>query len=221
MLVVDTNGGIGHTIYRELFDRIIRQDYPAGTRLREDALAVEFAVSRTPIREALSQLAQDRLVRNIPKRGSQVVGFGVDDLEEAFEIRRVLEVLALERGIAAIRISEVMRVRQALEDAAPIDDPALHAQIDSRLHQAMIRAAESPRLEAQLGSLYRIMQTFREIAFEDESVRQDAMGEHLDLIEAIATRDLPQARLLLGDHISRSKSRILAAIVKKGLHNYV
>jgi DNA-binding GntR family transcriptional regulator len=206
----------GHAVYRELFDRIIRQEYEPGTWLREDSLAREFAVSRTPVREALSQLTQDGLVRLIPRRGSQVVGFSVDDLEEAYDMRRALEVLALERGIALVRIADLIRIRQAIEEAGPLDDPARHAELDSLLHQTIIDSANSPRLAAALGTLYRIMQTFRELGFEEESVRAATTAEHLELIDALATRDLERSRSLLSDHVSRSKSRILAAVLRRG-----
>lgn len=214
---MDDAAGIGHRIYRALFDCIIRHVYAPGTWLREDAIAREFDVSRTPVREALSQLTQDRLIETIPKRGSRVLGFGVDDLEEAYEIRRALEVLALERGISSVRIADLMMLRTRIEETHSSEDSANHAEVDSSLHQVLIESAKSPRLQALLGSLHRIMQTFREIAFEDSSVREAAYAEHLELIDALATRDLHRSREILSDHILRSKTRVLGAVLRKGL----
>lgn len=215
--LVGTPDGTGRNIYRKLFDRIIRREYKPGAWLREDPIAEEFGVSRTPVREALSQLTQDRLVKTIPKRGSQVIGFSVDDLEEAYEIRRVLEVLALERGINTLRIAELAEIRVAVERAREQDDPTLHARVDARLHELIIESAHSPRLAGLLGSLYRMMQTFREIGFTEGAIRTAAAGEHLELIDAIATRDVARARALLSDHIAVSKSRVLSAVLRRGL----
>ncbi len=204
-------------IYRTLLTRIVRQEYPAGSWLREDAIGKEFEASRTPVRSALAQLSADGLVEAIPKRGSRVTGFTVDDLEECFEIRRVLELLALERGLPNLRIAALSQVRDRIEKARDDSDAINHAEIDTSFHQVIIESANSTRLSNQLGSLYRIMHAFRELGFANAEIRSSALEEHLELIDAIASRDHERSRSLLSDHIAMSKSRILAQLLRSGL----
>ena len=204
-------------IYRTLLTRIVRQEYRAGSWLREDAIGKEFDASRTPVRSALAQLSADGLVETIPKRGSRVAGFTVDDLEECFEIRRVLELLALERGLPNLRIAALSELRDQIEDARDGSDAIVHADIDTRFHQVIIESANSTRLSNQLASLYRIMHAFRELGFANAEIRSWASEEHLELIDAMAARDLERSRTLLGDHIAKSKSRILAQVLRSGL----
>ena len=89
-------------IYTALFDRIINNKFPANSWLKEDKLAEDYDVSRTPVREVLRILEQDGLVQIIPNRGARVFGFTIDDLEDIFEIRRVLESLAMEHAVPSL-----------------------------------------------------------------------------------------------------------------------
>lgn len=202
-----------HGIYRELFNRVVHGVSGAGEWLREDALASEFGVSRTPVREALFQLAQDGLAEGLPKRGFRSLGFTVDDLEEAYELRRVLELLALERAVSTLPIRSLHAVRARIESITDSPDALVHAAVDSELHELIVDASRSRRLIGMLGSLYRIMRSFRELGFEDASVRRLAAEEHIALIDALAARDAARATRILDDHIRQSKARILKQVL--------
>ena len=201
-------------MYEVLFDRIIKGNFPAGVWLREDALAEEFGVSRTPVRNVLGLLSQDGLVEYIPKRGSRSLGFSVDDLEEAYEIRRVLELLALERSISTISIGRLMQIRTAVSALSNESDGAIHTEVDARLHGFIASSSGGVRLIATLERLFRIMQRFRELGFKDEGIRASARTEHLAIIDAIAARDGELAKARLSEHVHNSKARILAKVIE-------
>ena len=86
-------------IYNTLFERIISGEYKTETILKEEELAKEFKVSRTPVRDALKLLEFDGLIKIQPKKGNLVLGFSIDDAEEIYDIRKALEVLALKKAI--------------------------------------------------------------------------------------------------------------------------
>lgn len=203
-------------IYRELFNRVVHGAYEAGEWLREDAIAGEFGVSRTPVREALFQLAQDGLAEGIPRRGFRSLGFTVDDLEESYEIRRVLELLALERAVQTLPIRELQEIRGRMQSISDSDDPLEHARVDGELHRLIVESSRSRRLIGMLASLYRIMRTFRELGFSAPEVRSLAMQEHIDLISALASREADRAASILDGHIRASKSRVLAQVMGGG-----
>lgn len=205
---------IPHDLYTKLFDRIVRGSYPAGAWLREDSIAEEFGVSRTPVRDALRQLAQDGLVEMIPKRGSRSLGFTVDDLEEAFSIRRNLELLALERALPTLRLDRLMEIRRKIVALEGTDDPQTHASLDNEFHTIIMNAADGKRLPMMLGSLYRIMASFRELGFMDAEVRRSARAEHLAIIDRLIARDGSAAEQLLREHIDATKTRVLATVIR-------
>jgi GntR family transcriptional regulator, rspAB operon transcriptional repressor len=205
---------IPQDLYTKLFDRIVKGTYSAGAWLREDTLAEEFGVSRTPVRDALRQLAQDGLVEVIPKRGSRSLGFTVDDLEEAFSIRRNLELLALERAIPILRLDRLMDMRGRIDSLTDDDDPRLHAALDNEFHTMIMEAADGKRLNMMLRSLYRIMASFRELGFLDAEVRRKARTEHLAIIESLIARDGETAATMLRRHVDATKNRVLSKVVR-------
>lgn len=77
--------------YRLLTERILNGKYPAGTRLTEEALAAEFGISRTPLREALRRLTTEGLLEALPKRGLRVTSPTEAEIAELFECRSMIE----------------------------------------------------------------------------------------------------------------------------------
>jgi DNA-binding GntR family transcriptional regulator len=203
-------------MYTTLFDRIIKNKFAPNTWLREDELAEEFKVSRTPVRDVLRLLEQDGLVEIIPKRGARVYAFTVDDLEDIFEIRRVLESLALEYAVPALSIHGLMEIRGLIEETKDSSDFQKLAEVDTKLHQYFIDSSNRRRLINMLNQLTRLLQSFRELGFKNEEVRKSTYEEHLRLIDAIYIRDISEAKKILEDHIRASKIRILQNVYNKG-----
>ena len=93
--------------YDELVGKIISREYPAGTTLQEEKLAMEFGISRTPVREALKHLAAEGVIEQLPRKGFRVALPDDDALRELFECRCDLEELALRKALSAIPSDKV------------------------------------------------------------------------------------------------------------------
>jgi len=194
-------------IYTSLFNRIFDGNYGDNTRLKEEDLAREFGVSRTPIREVLQQLDQDGMVRLLPNRGATVKALTPDDVEELYEIRKKLEVLALEFGVSTMNLQTLSDIRARFESIGQSSNPEEIADIDEAMHSHIITSSGKPRLIKMLEQVMRLMQRFLYIGFADTSgnERRLATQEHLDLIEALMLRDRVKAARLLESHVERSK----------------
>lgn len=203
-------------IYTSLFNRIMKKTFPPDSWLKEDQLAEEYNVSRTPVREVLRSLEQDGLVQIISNRGARVLAFTADDLDLIFEIRRVLEVLALEYAAPSLSIQTLGEIRNAIAASRDREDYAVHAALDARLHQYLIESSGQRRLINMLKQLFHILQTFREIGFEEQEVRTTTYAEHLELLDALIVRDSVAAKELLARHIKNSKHRILKSVLQGG-----
>ena len=201
-------------VYATLFERIIAGRYKADTRLKEEELAEEFGISRTPVREALRQLAQDGLVQILPKRGTRVIGFTVDDVEEIYEIRKSLEVQALHSSIPFLSIQGLKSIRDELLALADTNDPHLHEAVDAKLHNYFIESSGKKRLINLLSQMFRLIQRFRDLGFSDPQVRKAALRAHLDLLDALSMRDLDKAEQMLKTHIDESKKNAVSLILK-------
>jgi DNA-binding GntR family transcriptional regulator len=202
-------------IYAVLFDRIVSGEYPPNTRLKEEELATQFDVSRTPVRVTLRQLEQDGLVEILPKRGARVVGFSVDDVEEVYDIRKSLEIQALKTSAAHLNIQGLIEIRSKLNEISRTSDQKQHEEVDAQIHNYFIQASGKKRLISILNQMFRLIQRFRELGFEDQDLRKSAYEAHLALIDAICLRDVNKATEILADHIETSKSNAVSLIVKK------
>ena len=202
-------------MYTKLFERIIDGRYPPEARLREETLAKEFKVSRTPVREVLRQLEKDGLIRIVPNRGAIVIPFTPDDVEDIYEIRKALELLAFDFSFPSLSIQRLTEIRSMIIENSKTKDYGRHSEMDALLHNYIIKSCGKRYLISMLDQLLRLIQRFREFGFKDGSVREQAVKEHIEFIDAICLRDMVKAKNLLSAHISGSKARALAYLLNK------
>jgi DNA-binding GntR family transcriptional regulator len=200
-------------IYETLFNKIVHGDFPINARLREEELAKTHQVSRTPVREALRELEKDGLIEMLTNRDTRVVGLNADDVEEVFEIRKVLEGLALRFAIHNLSIGRLQELRHEIGRISESDDYVEFARVDAKLHNYVIESSNKKRLLAILTQLFRLIQRFRQLGFKDAKVRTQATIDHLALIDALVFRDLQKASEVLEKHIEYSKVNAIAVIM--------
>ena len=202
-------------IYATLFEYIISGKYAPNSRLKEEEIAKQFNVSRTPVREALRQLEQDNLVEILPNRGTRVIGFSVDDVEEIYEIRKSLELLALRSSVPFLNIQDLVEIRNLIQETAQSNDAKKHEQSDTRLHSYFIEASGKRRLISILNQHVRLIQRFRELGFQTNEFKDVATKDHLALIDALCVRDVDKASEILKEHIEKSKIHAISQLVKE------
>jgi DNA-binding GntR family transcriptional regulator len=147
-------------IFYALEDAIVKGVVTPGSLLRQERLAAEFEVSRTPIREALRRLEVAGLVSLVERRGARVRSLSEDDLREAFLVRSELEGLAAERASSRITSYQLAALSEAEErfrelagelrkagDPGPLRDLlAEWSKANDRFHDTVLEASEAPRL---------------------------------------------------------------------------
>ena len=188
---------------------ILNGELPGGRRLVEQELTARYGVARHTLRAALRALASEGLVRIEPNRGARVARLSAEDIVELYELRTALEVeaarLALERhhGRLPTGVHDALRtLQEACEERAwgPINDA--HAN----LHGAIVKAAESPRIEAAHAALNAEMQLFLAQLEPLWSVERMA-ADHAALVRGLE-RDGPT---VLREHLAESAEVLVAA----------
>ena len=141
--------------YHAIRELIVSLELPPGAVIDERALIERLSIGRTPVREALRRLAQERLVEVYPRRGMFVTGVDVRELARISEVRAVLEPEAAR--LAAERATEAERAGLATLldelEAQGLDERALIG-LDERIHRAVYRCAHNDLLEATLDQYY-------------------------------------------------------------------
>jgi DNA-binding GntR family transcriptional regulator len=197
--------------------RIVGGSIPVGTRLRQEALADEFEVSRTPVREALRKLQATGVVELLPNRGAIVRGPSVRDIREAYEVRAELEGLAAELAAGHISDRDLTRLREAealfrrsvtslvsRQQADPDwTDASSWVQANDLFHQAIFDAADNRRLTATIAALHRSFPrdlTWGALAGNSRLLEENVQ-QHAAIFAAIEQRDPAEARRRMGEHV--------------------
>jgi DNA-binding GntR family transcriptional regulator len=201
-------------VFEKLEDDIIFGVYPRGEVLTELMLAERLGVSRTPIREALRRLTQERLITETT-RGSIVVGISPADLQDIMDIRLRVEGLAAYYCAKKILPDELEELRHVLDlqefyaSKGDID----HVQaMDSQFHDLICKYSGHPVLEETLIPLHRKTQRYRKVSISDPSRTVQIPVEHRKIFDAIAAGDAELAEKLTQEHTEHAKKNILERI---------
>jgi len=195
-------------LYAEILGKIISGEYRPGSRLVEEELASTHEVSRTPIREVLFALERDGLVRRVKNQGAKVVAFTADDVEEIYEIRKALEILAVRKAIPNLRLNDLLQFERELEELNSHKGSNWNdrqATVDLRLHRLIVRYSGNRRLISYLENISLLIHSLRLVGYREDRHARRAGEEHLGIVRALKARDAPLAEELLVNHLDTSK----------------
>ena len=198
-------------VFAKLENDIIHGVYPKGELLTELKLVEQLGVSRTPIREALRRLEQERLIEDAGK-GSRVVGISEEDVLDIMNIRQHLE------GLAAYYATINMTSEGIQELGHIVDlqdfyfskwDVEHLRQVDDDFHEAICRLSKRNVIKDTLLPLHRKTRRYRKIAMEDRERAAKTLREHRDIYDAIFARNAELAMELSSKHIINAKRHML------------
>ncbi len=202
-------------IYAEIFRRIADGNIREQLRLKEEELAREFNVSRSPIREVLQLLAQDGLIELFPNRGAVAKSLTPDDIEEVYEIRQRLEPLALEHAVPRLSLETLRDFRLKMSNLTTTKDYVLMSDLDRDFHKYIIETSNKKRLINMLNQLLRLLMNFRYQGFHDPAISKRVADEHIALIDTLMLRKTEEAKRLMAEHIDNSKNATLNFLFTK------
>lgn len=208
------------SLVAELQRRIINGRIPVGSWLRHEAIAEEFGVSRTPVREALRVLQAQGIVTITKNRGALVEGLTGRDIRELGEVRAELEGLAAARAAEHITDTGLSQLRTAwteFEYALDRDGLAnaelerLWSDANSRFHRAVLEGSHSRQLIITITEVSRRLPSSSSFAIYARSshLMHENLQQHRDVAAAIGAHDPPAAREAMSIHI-RSTAEHLA-----------
>lgn len=189
-------------IAETIAEEIIRGDYPAGSRLAQDHIAVRFNCSHVPVREALQRLVQAELAISVPRRGVRVMSLSPEDHIEIRDMRLALEPLALRRAIGRFtpeNLTEIAVLRTACDEAG---DPIGWEKANRDFHLAILKPSDLPRLLNRVEVLQRLSAHRFHVLWQQRWIRS-ADRDHAALVKSIAQKDEKAACAVLIRHLSR------------------
>lgn len=198
-------------VFEKLEEDIILGVYPRGEILTEMKLVEQLGVSRTPIREALRRLEQERLIEESGK-GSVVLGITLEDLVDLMDIRQRIEGLAAyyaTKNLTQEGSKELQHISELQDFYFAKQDTENLRKMDDKFHNTIYNLANRPVLRDALIPLHRKSQRYRKISIEDKGRLSSSILEHKAICNAIISGDADLAAELVTAHIQRAKENMI------------
>ena len=205
-------------VFEKLENDIIQGVYPRGEILTELKLVDQLGVSRTPIRDALRRLEQERLIEDTGK-GSRVVGITEEDLEDIMNIRQRIEGLAAyyaAKNMTPEGLAELTHIVDLQDFYYDKGDAEQLRQGDEQFHDLICYLSKRTVIMDTLIPLHRKTRRYRRISMEDWSRTVNTRKEHKAIFDAMASGDADLAESLMAKHIENAKKHMLGGFINHG-----
>ena len=195
---------ISEHLCAKIEDQIATGKLSPGSALDEASLIEQYGVSRTPVREAMIQLAAQGLIEIRPRRGAVVASIGLARLIEMFEVMGELEALC--GRLAARRMkdserAELVAAHEACDRARAEQDPDTYFYCNERFHAAIYAGSHNIFLSEQAMQLHRRLRPYRRLQLRVRNRMGTSFEEHSVIVEAILAGKTEATALALREHV--------------------
>jgi DNA-binding GntR family transcriptional regulator len=205
------------TAYTLIRAGVLSGEFARGQRLREEQLARQIGVSRTPVREALRRLDAEGLVEFTPNRGARVSAWTRQELEDLYDIRAMLEGHGARLAAARIAPEEVSRLSALAAQMATLSRQGASAAdeltvLNGEFHRAVVRASRNSQLDGLVRAMIDaplVNRTFQR--YSPDRMRASSL-QHSELVEAIAAGDGSWAESVMRAHILAARGTVVRSM---------
>ena len=202
-LIVNTN--LREQIYDILKNMIVHREIQPGEKINEEHVAKETGVSRTPIREALCRLENEKIIEMIPRRGAFVIRQTEATVREVLEIREVLEGLVTRLATILMDEKTLGQLTTCLEKIKSIPDEdrylMKYTQSDIRFHSILLEACRNSMLQNMMATTNTHLQIIRLRTVVLPGRAKKTVEEHYEILKAIETGDEDSAETMMRKHV--------------------
>ncbi len=191
-------------VFNKIRENILSGVYRENEELKENTLAAELGVSRTPVREALRQLELEGLVTIIPNKGASVTGITSKDIHDIYIIRSYLEGLCARWACEHITEEQIEALEEVLylsEFHAGRNHSEQLVELDNKFHDLIYKASGSKILNHVLSDFHHYVERIRKITLAQPNRASQSSKEHAAILGAIKERDKELAERLAHEHI--------------------
>ncbi|MGF1471150.1 MAG: GntR family transcriptional regulator [Rubrobacteraceae bacterium] len=201
-------------VLREIRQAIMSRQLKPGERVRQWDLAKRLNVSSVPIREALKTLEAEGQVTYEPHRGYTVVRLSIEDVEEIYLMRRVLETEGTTQAVPKVDVDLVQHLERLvgqMDEFANAGDVLDYTEANRRFHLLLFERAELPRLYRLIEILWQNTEAYRGLIF-DSIWYEHAQEDHRELLDACREKDVFRALAVQDRHRSKALSKITSLL---------
>ncbi len=198
-------------VQREIERMILAGDLRAGAKLTEASIAVSLGVSRGPVREALRALEGSGLVRVEKNRGVYVRQISVDEADQIYELRAVLDEFVgrrLAESAGADDVRDLRQIIERMERATARNDVDAYVAANLDFHDRLVELTGNAKLLHVYRRLVNELHLFRRTTLARVGALPVSTREHREIVDRIAARQPAAAGRALFDHVMASRSRM-------------
>ena len=204
---------LSQKVYRILKTGIVKKYLKPGTKLLEVKIAKQMGVSRTPVREAIRELAAEGFVKISPNQGVIVSIASIEDTQEVLQIRSVLEGLAARLATKVINGEEIKELEKYIEQMeyyANKDNALAFSKMDVKFHELILNICGNNRLIQIRKNLSDQAHRYRIRSLSIPGRLKHSLKEHQEIVKALKRKDSEQAGRSSQKHIENVLKNILA-----------
>ena len=205
-------------VAERLRQRIFSHELQPGTWVDEQALAADYGISRTPLREALKVLASEGLVTLKPRRGCYVTEISERDLDEIFTVMALLEgqcAADTTRKASETDLIHLRSVHDELERAAGANDIDGFFEANQAFHQEVQHIADNRWLTQAITDLRKVIKLSRHHSLFSDGRLKQSLAEHRAILDALAHRDVARSEQLMREHISSGRQALAKVATRR------
>lgn len=206
-----------HQAYEIIKNNIVNCVYAPETVINEELIREGIEASRTPIRDALSRLEQEGLVRILPKKGIYISGISLKELNMLYETRNLLEPYAIEHY--GNRIAPEVYMEYYKKCSLYLDDPGRpysFGEMDDQFHLSLIEATENSYFINMYSTIESQIRRTRVLTGRTSSDRlMETTEEHLAIVKAALKNDWQEAAEAMRYHLAQSKNVYFSFILQQ------
>ncbi|MDO5406767.1 MAG: GntR family transcriptional regulator [Eubacteriales bacterium] len=195
--------------YQYILEQIMQGELPYNKPLVESDYCMELNMSRTPIREALKKLEAEGLVYSIAERGVFVKEITVTDIDEICQLRKLFELEALKFAIQRVTAEEIQECRKLLLELNKNSSTVLYFKADRSFHRIIMKYCPNRRLQVFYKNIQNQIERFQRVLATRKDNYIYAQQQHLELLDALETREYDVAAAALEKHLNTIHDSII------------
>ena len=216
MISIQRSQSLQEQVYQALKQIILKGDLPSGERVVETKLAQQLQVSRTPIREAISQLKREKLIVSRANGGFKVATLSIQDAIQLYDCRIALEQLSIRNACEQITSKQLKRLEKYVVQAEKLleskpgkSDYLKLLEVDYQFHHSIAESSGNQWLLTLLEQVFDRMRLLRVYTTQHNPGVLEIRLEHREIYEAIASGDVDLAQTTIREHLIASKARVV------------
>lgn len=198
------SGSAWKLVYQNVREEIVSLRLKPGDPISEKEIASRYGLSRTPVREAMQRLADERLIEVFPQSGTFVARIPYDDLPEAMVIRKALETASVRLAAEKATKSQILALATIVEqqrEAAEADDPAAFHRADEAFHAKIAEISGFPGIWRQVLQVKVQVDRYRRLTLVQQGRMAQVIADHERILAGISAGAATEAESAMAHHL--------------------